>query len=464
MESTLLRLNVENPSPLFSSSLRVSLLLLFCIAAEFVMLTSCCDLGNWPVDKGDEPGYRILATNILTHGVLSLSEQAPFEPSVLRAPGYPAFVAAAYLVSGRSAMFLRLIQFCLLGLTGMVLYQLAIPLVDQRISVLAAMLCVTYPPFVFQATYHLTETLATLLALLFVYLMVLMLRRTARQQATAFGLGVVAGSAALVRPSLALLVMGPIVALVWRALRSSSWKRQAALAGLVSLGFLLLIVPCTIRNESVARAFIPFGSAGGMSFYYSMRQYTGETTYQMRVNEWQQMIREYDYRKAMARASLADVSVAPGASIAALSDVMVDRGYARDGLKELRTLSMMRLIEGIPKRLFFLWSTADTSPWAGGGLFHRLVQLLHIAIVILVAFGCYLMRGAIVRHWPLWIIPLYLVLLHLVFHVEPRYSFPGRPFMLVFAAVAVERLVSLARSSPRSGLFEAVEPPIERSR
>lgn len=461
MNLNILRFNGESSSTLFSSSRRVSLLLLFCVAAEFAVMTLSFDLMGWPIDKGDEPGYRVLAGNILDHGVLSLSEHAPFEPSVLRAPGYPLFVAFAYAVSARSAMFLRLVQFFLLGLTGVLLYRLTRPFVGAKISALAGLFCVTYPSFVFQAAYHLTETLATFLAVLFVYLTALMLQRTTRQRAIAFGLGLAAGSAALVRPSLALLVVGPIIALIWSSFRGAAWKKQAALVGLVSLGYLLLIAPCVIRNASVARAFIPLGTAGGWSFCYSMRQYSGEATYQVPLEEWEQVIREYDNRQAMARTALSGVPVPPGASIAALSDVLVDKGYARDGWKVWRSLSMTQLIAGIPERLLFLWSTGDTSPWAAGGLFHRLVQLLHVAIVILVLCGCYLTRGAILSLWPLWAIPAYLVLVHLVFHVEPRYSFPARPFLLVLAAVAVERLASLAASSQRTRGIAAADGSIE---
>lgn len=438
------------PWRLFFSSRRVALLLLLCVAAEFAVLTLVFDLSDWAINKGDEPGYRVLAINILDHGTFSLDEKAPFEPSVFRAPGYPLFVAFAYSLSGRSATFLRLVQFGLLGLTGFLLYILATPQFGPNISALAGILCVAYPPFVFQAAYHLTETLATFLMVLLFWLTVALARGTPHPRIVAFGAGLTAAYSALVRPSLAILVLCPIALLLWSMMKGADRKKNAALIGLVAVGYLFLIIPCAARNANVARAFVPFGSAAGWSFYVSMSQYAGNISYRLAPGEWSEVIREYDNRRTFARETLSGAPIPEGASATALSDVLVDKGYSRDGLNRLRSLPLRSLIAGIPIRLLFLWSTADTSPWAAGGLFHRMLQLLHVTFVVLILSGFYLMRRELARLWPLLIIPVYLTLIHLVFHVEPRYSFPGRPFLLVFAAVAVVRLAVFARSSLRS--------------
>jgi 4-amino-4-deoxy-L-arabinose transferase-like glycosyltransferase len=464
MKSSFLRITGIGSRSLPLTPRRVWLVLLICVATEFAVLSIGFNLSDWPVDKGDEPGYRTLATNILDHGALSLADHAPFEPSVLRAPGYPLFVAFAYLLSGRSVMFLRLLQFGLLGLTGILLFGLAGYFMSPISSLWASILCVTYPPFVFQAAYHLTETLATLLAVLFVYLFVRMLKRTSYERVSAAGIGLVTALAALVRPSFVLLIIFPVLMLVFSMVRGAGLKRCSVLVLLVSLGYLSVIVPCTVRNAYITHSVIPLASSGGWSFCYSMRQYAGEASYRMPIEEWRSVIREYDLRHATARQELSGVTIPQGVSSAALSDALVDHGYARDGLKLWHNLTLGRLIAGVPIRLAYLWSTVDTSPWAAGGPFHLFVQALHVALALLVLGGCYIARGKLIAQWPLWIVPLYLVMMHLIFHVEPRYSLPGRPFLLVYAGVVIERITSLIRY--RKTAFDAppaAEEPIKAS-
>jgi hypothetical protein len=44
-------------------------------------------------------------------------------------------------------------------------------------------------------------------------------------------------------------------------------------------------------------------------------------------------------------------------------------------------------------------------------------------------------RHTLLRDWPLWMLAVYLTLLHLFFHIEGRYSVEARPALIVFAAI-----------------------------
>jgi 4-amino-4-deoxy-L-arabinose transferase-like glycosyltransferase len=52
----------------------------------------------------DEPGdavvYARLAINLLEHGTFSLSTEPPFDPTFIRLPGFPIFIAAVYAIFG----------------------------------------------------------------------------------------------------------------------------------------------------------------------------------------------------------------------------------------------------------------------------------------------------------------------------------------------------------------------------
>ncbi len=54
---------------------------------------------------------------------------------------------------------------------------------------------------------------------------------------------------------------------------------------------------------------------------------------------------------------------------------------------------------------------------------------------MLVLIGAVGSRGTLLRNWPLWVVAVYLSLLHVIFNVEGRYSVPARPALMVFAAI-----------------------------
>jgi hypothetical protein len=61
-------------------------------------------------------------------------------------------------------------------------------------------------------------------------------------------------------------------------------------------------------------------------------------------------------------------------------------------------------------------------------------------VVLIGAFYC---RNGWRQHYVLWMVPINLMLVHSVFHVEPRYTLEARLFLLIYAGVAVERFMLL---------------------
>jgi hypothetical protein len=59
--------------------------------------------------------YRLLATNLLDGRGYSREIAAPFRPTNFREPGYPAFIAAVFAVSGRNDQAVAVAQSALLG-------------------------------------------------------------------------------------------------------------------------------------------------------------------------------------------------------------------------------------------------------------------------------------------------------------------------------------------------------------
>src|SRR5260370_6120861 len=63
---------------------------------------------HFPASSGDTPIYEDLATNWLKHGVYGISAQGHIAPTDIRVPGYPAFLAAIYALTGRTGAEARL--------------------------------------------------------------------------------------------------------------------------------------------------------------------------------------------------------------------------------------------------------------------------------------------------------------------------------------------------------------------
>src|SRR5579875_3846840 len=122
------------------------------------------------LDAGDTPIYQQLARNWLKHGIYGLKLGGRILPVDMRAPGYPAFLAAIYAVFGESWRAVMLAQAGMDVLTCVLAAGIAAVLAPQasrsRVALAALWLGAVCP---FTANYTavvLTETLATFLTAL----------------------------------------------------------------------------------------------------------------------------------------------------------------------------------------------------------------------------------------------------------------------------------------------------------
>src|SRR5262249_47697648 len=127
-------------------------------------------VGNMPIFCCDGPAYEQTATNLVEHGSISTASSPPFWPTVERTPGYPLFLAIFHLVAPGSVLLVRVAQFGLLLLTGLLVYSIARSLISRRVAFVAAFMCITYLPLVWLATWHLTEVLSAFLIAAIVWL------------------------------------------------------------------------------------------------------------------------------------------------------------------------------------------------------------------------------------------------------------------------------------------------------
>lgn len=448
---------------------RVLLLLVAVVAVQAWMLLFYLGQAHAPIKGSDGPGYHRLALNLMQHACFSFSEKPPLEATAFRTPGYPLFLTLIYALSGGSFLALRLVQFALFGATSWLLYRVGMRFVGRGAAASGALLCAVCWPMAFLPVYHLTETISAFLAVLFIFLLTEYLRAAqaepnavdakqaadsrieqSRRSRLAFGMGLTLGVAALIRPSLALLVVVPLALI---ALRNGLARRaQTRHFALACAGLALCVGPWLARNILVARKPIPFAISSGISLFVSAQQYSNRMSYAMRLKEeWIPLVTLQDKRRAAAQRQQQQSGALPGTppaiSPAIQREMVVDRQFTRDAARIMRRLTPGQIIAALPKRAayFWSWSSNDDAPWAPGN------RAQHALVVGLLLSGCWTCRRSLRSHWPLWIVPLYLTLVHFVFHVESRYSYPARPFLMLYMGVPLAQATvwMTARLRPR---------------
>ena len=233
--------------------------------------------------SGDTILYEQIATNWLKYHVYAMNVDGMVTAVDIRVPGYPAFLAVIYWLSGKIGPDARrwvmsvqvvvdLLTCAVAGCLAATLLALAIrTLRSWRVFLVALWLTVLCP---FTANYvavPLTETLATLfttLTILFLCLLLLRVRGPIfeaedrainlylKEQWFAALAGISAGFGTLIRPETPLLLMTSCVVLAWYFLQGGKWSSERAnqwrdmirIFAFMAAGCLLPLTPWAIRN------------------------------------------------------------------------------------------------------------------------------------------------------------------------------------------------------------------------
>ena len=230
----------------------------------------------------DEPDdgrvYAQIARNVLEQHVYSHDTQPPYNPSIIRLPGYPFFLIAIYSVFGHSNnTAVRVVQAVIdtttCALIAWVAFEWAIGEERRHRAALIALGLAAVCPFtvIYVATI-LTEVLTNFLAVAMVLTATFAFKATVRKKALMWWIatGLIAGLAVLFRPDSGLFAAAigatlMLSALVSRKAGSFFTRMRAAIlsAALFSIAFCIVLVPWTIRNERVFHMFQPLSPAHG---------------------------------------------------------------------------------------------------------------------------------------------------------------------------------------------------------
>ncbi len=216
---------------------------------------------KFPCFAGDSLIYGDIAKNWLNHGIYGVSDDLLVRPTLIRLPGYPAFLAAMFSVFGQEHYRAVMIAQALIDTNCcLVISALALELMGKRAAKAAYLLAALCPFTAMYCGAVLTETLAIFCTAHALYYGVRGMKAL-RSGAAALVLWLLAGvwtaAGILLRPDGAMVLVPLGAALAGFLFLSSS--RQKALVGGLLFTFVSLapLAPWTIRNWHTFHVFQP---------------------------------------------------------------------------------------------------------------------------------------------------------------------------------------------------------------
>jgi hypothetical protein len=275
------------------------------LALLIVAATFRIAVAHWLPNDAPDDGrvYAQIARNILEQHVYSLETQAPYDPTLIRLPGYPLLLASIYSIFGHANNgAVRTVQALIDTATCAVIALLAFywqpDEKKKRATAIAALALAAVCPFttIYAATI-LTEVPTTLLVMTMFLAATIGFRKTFTTEDTEKDLGkkkifrhallwwclagLSGGLAVMFRPDTGLFLAAIGITLVvsglspfWSAVASaarhrfalpahSKFSRTIAAGALFSFAFVLVLLPWTIRNARVFHLFQPLAPSHG---------------------------------------------------------------------------------------------------------------------------------------------------------------------------------------------------------
>jgi len=215
-----------------------------------------------PFQFSDFAAYWELATGLVENG-----EYADHgDGRVWRAwrpPGYPLLLAGMMWAFGPSPWLPAVSNIAMYAATAWIVFAIGREAGSPRAGLIAAGLLSVWPSYVAMAGFAGTEPVSVLLVAALV-LLVLRVRPGGRAVMAGIAIGIVAGAAALVRPTF-MVVPVVVAATAFLAPRLDRARLVAAAVALVAMA--ATVAPWTLRNHAVLGQWVPISTNGGDVLY-----------------------------------------------------------------------------------------------------------------------------------------------------------------------------------------------------
>jgi 4-amino-4-deoxy-L-arabinose transferase-like glycosyltransferase len=195
----------------------------------------------------------------------------PGQPTSIRPPLYPAFIATLWTITGTRALLPVRIAQALIALGSIVLvYMIARRTFDDKTALIAAAVFAFYPSLLFSGVLILTETLFLFLLLLTIHACLTTIET--RSRTSAFAVGLWLGLAALTRSIVWPFVL-VLVPFVWLAL-DARIRERVVVCALVVAGYVAVVAPWAIRNTRLQHVPTIVDTMGGINLLTGNYEYT----------------------------------------------------------------------------------------------------------------------------------------------------------------------------------------------
>ncbi|MSR76138.1 MAG: hypothetical protein EXS68_00925 [Candidatus Ryanbacteria bacterium] len=225
----------------------------------------------------DAAQYIELAKSILQDRTFTLYGT----PHSFRTPGYPAWLAFWYWLSGSWFFAVGVIGSLLGALSVYGIYRIGIELLSPQHALWAATLFAFEPYGIHMASRPMTESLYAFLVVCLAWLLVRVTKTSSGRSIFFAALsGVVVGFSILVRPQMwpFFVVSAPIV-MVIALMRTHGWKIAVSSALALSIAAALVVSPWITRNKAMF-GVADISSQGGWNLYfYLAKRFTGADRY-----------------------------------------------------------------------------------------------------------------------------------------------------------------------------------------
>jgi hypothetical protein len=215
-----------------------------------------------PVSLDDDTAvYAELGRNWFHHGVYGFSWGGSIDPTLIRLPGYPFFLAVIFTIFGDNHLRPAMVVQALADLAGCwLLFDCLRTEVSRRAGWTVLLLAVFCP---FTAAYTaagMTESLSIFCVMLAIWSLARLVRWTREGKAAhgpLLGLAVALGYAMLLRPDGVLLTATFCTGLVWYTRAWVGTGRALRLGAVAGLLAVLPLIPWTIRNDETFHVLQP---------------------------------------------------------------------------------------------------------------------------------------------------------------------------------------------------------------
>ena len=413
---------------------------------------------------GDSQSYENPALALLETGSFAESPQTPQLPETKRTPGYPAFIAATYMIFGRSRFPVILLQICLSTATLGITYTIARRLWNSRTALIAVVLLALDV-----ATFHssqklLTDTLFAFLIAVAVAAGVRLLLSDSPRKWSALLLGGALALATLVRPIGYYLVFPVLIGLlVYATAARWNWKRVAVVLILTAGPSLVLVGGWQFRNYRATGSFEFSHMRGHNLLWYRGAGIVAQRDH-IALDEARQRIEDsLPDMEGWTTAEQCDRYAREGMSLIRRHPLLLVRMQVRecaDLLLAPAQVLLVRYLTGIELKASPVGDALRLPPgqyvnkWvvARPALFLAFVyEMVYLAVLYVGALYALWRvvrreRAHLVTHLFVWGVTLYFIILSSGPEAHSRFRVPFMPLLVVYAAMGLGRVLGGIRA------------------